>query len=441
MGRPRKDAVKTQDALLDPQEVPEIPLEEQPYPLPKGWKWVKGHTFLGPQETGKPNGDFFYYIDIDAIDNKNQKVKSPKKIPAAKAPSRASRKLHEGDTIFSLVRPYLRNIAYINPDLCDCIASTGFYICKPSEYIDSRYLFWMMTSDYVVMGLNQYMKGDNSPSIRKDDIENFLFPLPPLREQQRIVHHIESLFAKLDEAKEQAEAVLDGFEPRKAAILHKAFTGELTEKWREANGLTFIDWENLSLNDVAEYRKGPFGSSITKSMFVPKGKDTFKVYEQGNAIQKTLSYGNYYISKEKFNELSSFSVRAGDIIISCAGTIGEIYKLPEGCENGIINQALMRVRVYRNINEKFFEYYFSGVIKRDVIGKANGTAIQNIPPFKVMKAMPICLPPLYEQAEIIRLLDELLSKEQQTKAMAEAVLNQIELMKKTILAKAFHGEL
>ena len=131
MARPRKNAAKVQGSLLAPDEVAEIPVEEQPYPLPEGWKWERGNSLWKPQETEKPTGEFFYYIDIDAVDNKQQKVISPKKIPLSQAPSRASRKLHEGDTIFSLVRPYLRNIAYIDEDISSCIASTGFYICSP----------------------------------------------------------------------------------------------------------------------------------------------------------------------------------------------------------------------------------------------------------------------------------------------------------------------
>lgn len=158
-------------------------------------------------------------------------------------------------------------------------------------------------------------------------------------------------------------------------------------------------------------------------------KDTYKVYEQGNAIRKTLDYGHYYINEQKYNELKGFAVQAGDIIISCAGTIGEVYKLPEGCEAGVINQALMRVRLHPNIEERFFSYYFGEVIKGDVIDQANGTAIKNIPPFKVMKAMEIRLPSLAEQKAIVYLLDEMLRKEEQAQETAENVIDQIDELK------------
>ena len=297
---------------------------------------------------------------------------------------------------------------------------------------------------YLMHYLNQfnytgYVNGTTRLKLTQASMMTMPVPIPPLPEQRRIVSRIESLFAKLDEAKEKAQAVVDGFEDRKAAILHKAFTGALTEGWRKSNNASA--WEMLTLNDIADYKKGPFGSSITKAMFVPKGPETYKVYEQGNAIRKTLDYGHYYISKSKYNELKGFAVLPGDILISCAGTIGEVYRLPDVCEPGVINQALMRVRIHDNIIEKFFVYFFEGVVRDSAVDLANGTAIKNIPPFKVMKTMPINLPSLGEQHEIVRLLDALLSREQQARDAAEQVLEQIDAMKKAVLARAFRGEL
>ena len=227
-----------------------VPVEEQPYPVPENWCWVYGLGFLEQMETKKPTGDYFKYIDIDAIDNKRQIVSKPKVLPVNEAPSRASRYLHEGDTVFSMVRPYLKNIAYIDKSIADSIASTGFYVCTPRKNVNKRYCYFLMTSPYVIGGLNSFMKGDNSPSIRKEELEHFPYPLSPLPEQQRIVARIESLFAKLDEVKEKAQAVVDGYEDRKAAILHKAFTGELTAKWREENNVKLSDWTTYKLKEI-----------------------------------------------------------------------------------------------------------------------------------------------------------------------------------------------
>ena len=164
--------------------------------LPKGWCLIQGKYLYKPMKSTKPKGSFFNYIDIDSIDNAKQSIDSVKVVKTENAPSRASRYTQKGDIVFSMVRPYLKNIAIV-PDN-DCIASTGFYVCSPSNVEISKYCYYVMISDYTVSGLNQFMKGDNSPSINKSDIDNWLFPLPPLTEQHRIVAKIEELFAQLD---------------------------------------------------------------------------------------------------------------------------------------------------------------------------------------------------------------------------------------------------
>ena len=172
--------------------------------LPQNWCWTKGKFIFSPMKYVRPTGEMFQYIDIDSIDNTRQAVKEIKVIKTSNAPSRASRYTQEGDVIFSMVRPYLRNIAKIS--INDCIASTGFYVCRPLDMLHSEYCYYLMISDYVVCGLNQFMKGDNSPSINKGDIDNWLFPLPPFSEQQRIVEKIEKLFSVLDDIQSALEA-------------------------------------------------------------------------------------------------------------------------------------------------------------------------------------------------------------------------------------------
>ncbi len=172
--------------------------DESPFEIPDSWKWCTGNDLFNPMTSKKPSGEKFRYIDIDAIDNKKHCVIQPKSIAVSEAPSRASRELNTGDVLFSLVRPYLENIALIEEQNSDCIASTGFYVCKPKEVLFPKFLFYLMTSEYVVKGLNQFMKGDNSPSINSNDIKNWLYPLPPLSEQKRIAWKIEALFARLE---------------------------------------------------------------------------------------------------------------------------------------------------------------------------------------------------------------------------------------------------
>ena len=173
--------------------------DEIPFEIPENWTWKRGREIFLPMFTRTPGkSGSFKYIDIDAIDNKQHKITIPKTIEAIKAPSRASRGVDTGDVLFSLVRPYLENIALIKEEHADCIASTGFYVCRPNKAVFPEYLFYLMTSNYVIKGLNEFMKGDNSPSISGDDVAKWLYPIPPIEEQKRIVRIINELHTVLD---------------------------------------------------------------------------------------------------------------------------------------------------------------------------------------------------------------------------------------------------
>ena len=162
------------------------------------------------------------------------------------------------------------------------------------------------------------------------------------------------------------------------------------------------DWEQRKFDDLADYKKGPFGSAITKDMFVPQSDDSIKVYEQQNAINKDWSLARYFLPKEyALTKLKSFEVHGGDIIVSCAGTIGEIYEIPENADSGIINQALMRVRVNEDIvDKKMFVIAFSNMIDAFTRTHSNGSAIKNIPPFADLKPMEVLMPSIAEQKKI-----------------------------------------
>ena len=178
-------------------------------------------------ESQKPLGEKFGYLDIASIDNKNNKINKVKFIATSDAPSRASRKVKFGDTLFSMVRPYLRNIAFVEKEYSKCIASTGFYICSPNKTLYSKFLFYLMLSEYVVEGVNKYMKGDNSPSINNENITNFLYPLPPLSEQRRIVEKIEELLALVDDLETNKTDLQSYIKQAKSKVLEMAVRGEL----------------------------------------------------------------------------------------------------------------------------------------------------------------------------------------------------------------------
>ena len=170
--------------------------EQIPFDLPESWSWARGMSVFMPMESTKPSSDFVY-IDVDAVNNRLNIIDNPKKVRFENAPSRATRKLHKNDLLFSMVRPYLKNIALVDDIYKDAIASTGFYVITPSLGYYPMFLYYLMLSNYVVNGLNSFMKGDNSPSINNCHIEYYLYPLPPIKEQQRIVEKIEQLMQLL----------------------------------------------------------------------------------------------------------------------------------------------------------------------------------------------------------------------------------------------------
>ena len=201
------------------------------------------------------------------------------------------------------------------------------------------------------------------------------------------------------------------------------------------------NWVWCKLDDLAFYKKGPFGSSLTKAMFVPKGKDTYKVYEQKNAIQKDHKLGSYYISTEKYCSLSGFAVHPYDIIVSCAGTIGETYVLPQNIQEGIINQALMLIRLYNREIERFYLLYFDFILKQEAYKESKGTAIKNIPPFDVLKNFFIPIPPKEEQKRILSEVDKWMSFVDDIDTNCKDLQLYIKHTKSKILDIAIHGKL
>ncbi len=191
------------------------------------WSCVHLGALLLPTERRKPDGETFRYIDIDAIDHRWQTVRAPKLLLTRKAPSRAAQAVAAGDTLFSLVRPYLKNIALIDTELSGCTASTGFFVCRPSERILPRFLYYLLCAPETIDYLNQFMKGDNSPSIQKEDLLGLPVRLPPAEEQAELIRLLDLAFARERQVQVCAEAALEQIRQLRQIILFRAFRGEL----------------------------------------------------------------------------------------------------------------------------------------------------------------------------------------------------------------------
>lgn len=266
--------------------------------------------------------------------------------------------------------------------------------------------------------------------IHEEDFLKIDVIVPLLDEQREIGSFLDCLDnlitlhqRKLEQQKKLKKYFLQNMFPAKGEnvprIRFKGFTG---------------DWEQRKFGEIAEYKKGPFGSALKKDFFIPDSATSVKVYEQQNAINKNWNLSRYYISKEYAQKLKSFEVHAGDIIVSCAGTIGEIYELPAQSRSGIINQALMRIRVNEDIVCKdIFKLAFSNMIDSFSREFSNGSAIKNIPPFADLKPMKILLPNKAEQT----IIGDFFTDIDKTITLHQRKIDQLQAMKKFMLQNLF----
>lgn len=401
---------------------------EAPYELPEGWKWVKQNEVCKLTDGEKLSGIEYPYLEVKYLRGTKEKV------------FQSSGKFVIKGTKVILVDGENSGEVFTVPE--DGFMGSTFKSLEISN-VNENYLQYFIHTKKDLYRNNK--KGSAIPHLDKKLFFSMPFPLPPtLAEQQRIVNRIESMFAKLDEAKEKAQNVVDGFETRKAAILHKAFTGELTAKWRKENDVSDDSWEIVKLEDIVKKEKnslkaGPFGSALKKDFYVSKG---YKIYGQEQVLNSDENYGDYFIDEDKYKELESCKVAPNDILISLVGTIGKTLILSEKCKPGIINPRLIKISLDVNVMiPQFFTYYFgSDYCKSKYKAVQHGTTM-DVLNMGILKQLeyPCCTLP--EQVEIVRILDIIIEKENKAKQAAETVLEQIDLLKKSILARAFRGEL
>ena len=453
--------------------------------IPKGWVSAQLYDIVEPIESLNPKTipDWqFFYLDINSINNQKQVVESPKTYLGSDAPSRARQLVKEGDILFSTVRTYLKNIARVTTRYNNQIASTGFCVIRPLEPLNKDFYFHFVQTDKFLNPLNAIQRGTSYPAVRDSDVFSQVVLIPSLPEQQRIVTKIEELFTRLDAGVEALKKIKAQLKRYRQAVLKYAFEGKLTEKWRETHrnelepasvllerikaerkkqlgnkykepppvddsdlpqlpqGWAWIRFIQIASPQRNAIKRGPFGSAIKKSYFVPKG---FKVYEQQNAIYDNHSLGEYYISESKFRELIQFEVRPLDFIVSCSGTIGKVSQLPEDAEPGVINQALLKITIDDTLlNSRYFIHLFrSPTCQKRVLQETRGSAMKNIASVADLKEIPIPLPSFAEQFVIADEVERHLSVTDSIEEIVDQSLKRAQGLRQSILKQAFEGKL
>lgn len=445
-----------------------VPMEEQPYRIPENWCWTRlfGVIVSSDEKTEEFSNLELKYVGLENLEKDGGIIGygSPEGIKSMK------NVFHAGQILYGKLRPYLNkhDIATF-----DGICSTDILVFSTREpalpQIVNYYFNQSKFIEYVVGN----SKGINLPRVSENVILNAVFPLPPLAEQQRIVDRIESIFAKLDEAKEKAQAVVDGFEVRKAAILYKAFSGELTKQWRkEHNSHRNVlleeaeraseDWskkeknlleieqkksEMVTLENGHEWIHCTIGAfcritnGSTPSRQSPEyWSGNIPWISSGEVRNNIICTSNECISEEGYNNSSVKLLPAGTVLIAMIGegkTRGQSAILDI---DATINQNIAAIMTdYGYILPRYIWYWLQmNYAKNRERGSGSGPQALNC---QRVRELDFFVPNKEEQSEIVSILNSLIKKEQQAKEVAESVLDQIDTMKKAVLARAFCGEL
>lgn len=433
---------KINTAVVEPAETTEQ--TEAPYKLTEGWKWEIANNiadiFTGnsinetvkkEKYTGISEGLNFIGtkdIDFDGTINYENGVKISDYENFKTIPSNTPLLCVEGGSAGKKIGITSEKVCFGNK-LCA-------FVCKN---VEPKLLYYYLQSNVFFYSFMKERHGLIG-GVSVGTLKNIPFPLPPtIEEQRRIVKRIESLFAKLDAAKEKAQNVVDSFEARKAALLHKAFSGELTASWRKRNGVADDSWEEKlfdscikKMQNGLSKRFGEEGKEIVVLRLANLGETNFDISdlrtikltekERENYILHTDDVVMIRVNGSKSNVARQILVTSNDSWSFCDHIIRIVYEL----------FCLPNYMVYFSYTKKYKDYIFENMVS---------SAGQNTISRKGLANLEIPIPTLPEQQEIVRILDNILQKEQKAKQAAQTVLEQIDLLKKSILARAFRGEL
>ncbi len=450
----KKETIFTQEEKLAQALVP---VEEQLYPLPGNWCWIRQSAICDLSDGEKCSGESFPYWEVKAL-------RGLKEIQYA-----TEGKFVSKGTKVILVDGENSGEIFDIPD--DGFMGSTFKSLSISASVNWDYLRFFIVTQKELYRNNK--KGSAIPHLNKKLFFNMPFPLAPFAEQQRIVDRIERLFTKLDEAYEKVREVVENFETRKLAILSKAFSGEFTSKWRNSHAPSSVGAADACRQTAQQWTKKEqrlLAAEQDKICFEAKGNGHMwmictigAVARISNGSTPSRSVDAYWngdipwvssgevknniifetaekITQTGFENTSVKLLPIGTVLIAMIGegkTRGQsaILQIP-----ATTNQNVAAIIIdSHHIESKYLWYWLQmNYAKNREIGGGSGPQALNC---QRVRELDFKLPSIVEQTEIVRILDDLLAKEQSAKEAAEGVLEQIDLIKKAILARAFRGEL
>ena len=449
MARAKKEAALTPEERLQAALVPDW---EWPYKLPENWCWTRigmvsnferGITFPAAAKEAAPTEDNIPCLRTANV-QENLEIDDMIYVNRDFMKGNIAKLVRENDIIMSSANSReLVGKSSLVTHIPFPMTFGGFVLNIRAKEMSSKYLFYFLRHEFLAgKFIGESSQTTNIANINTTTLGNYEIPLPPLPEQQRIVDRIESLFAKLDEAKEKAQAVVDSFETRKAAILHKAFTGELTAKWREEHGVGMESWKTRELAECFEIVSG-----IQKTPARSPKDNPVPYLTVANVYRGRIDLSDIRYFEVTSKEIEKLKLQDKDILIvegnGSGNEIGRCAIWHNELPLCIHQNHIIRMRrKTADILPEYALHYLNSEAGKSIMRERSKTTagLFNLSAGKI-KTIPLPMASLDEQSEIIHLIDSLFEKEQWVKESAEAVLNQIDLMKKSILARAFRGEL
>lgn len=415
-----------------------VPAEEQPYEVPENWVWVRlGEVNKYVSKSVNPISEpdkIFELYSVPSMADDYPEIIAGSDIGSSK------QSVCKEDVLLCKINPRINRVWKVSQFTDNELIASSEWIIIRNNHINANYLMYCFQSKYFREFMLSNVSGVGGSLMRAQPkyVQTYPIPLPPLSEQQRIVERIEELFAKLDEAKERLQEVADSFAVRKAAILHKAFTGELTKQWRWENGVSYESWEEKKGEDFFEYVTS--GSRGWAKYYSDKGSIFIRM---GNLNHGTieLDFSDIqYVELPDQVEGQRSKLQKNDILISITADVGMIALVREDMD-AYINQHVALARPKNDLYAEFLAWYFvSDDGLQQMQNKQRGATKIGLG-LQDIRSIILKIPTLPEQHEIVRLIDDLLARERAAQQAAEQALASIDLMKKSILARAFRGEL
>lgn len=386
-----------------------VPAEEQPYEVPENWVWTyisSGFDVTSSKRVHKSDwlseGIPFYrtrelvklseqgYVDNELFISEDLYKTFKKEFGVPQ----------KNDLLISGVGTI--GVPYVISDEKEFYFKDGNVIwLKNKGVFDASYMYYLYKTVFIDNQIHSMSAGTTVDTYTIINAKNTIIPLSPLSEQQRIVERIEELFAKLDEAKERLQEVADSFAVSKAAILHKAFTGELIEK----QVTELVPLENL----VDLIKIGPFGSSLHESDYIENGIPL--VNPKHIVQQRIVPQSKISISDEKAEELSSYKLKENDIVLGRRREMGRCAPISSREENWICGTGSMIIRLKKEYDAKLYSLILGSQATVTYLeNSAVGSTLKNLNE-KIVRKIPVPQFSSEEQHEIVRLIDDLLARE------------------------------